>query len=133
MKTHAEQLSDVYMRASDLKAEADAIIEAAKAEGINVAILKKVAREMVTEPEKLAKKFEAEEQLDMFRVEVGLFKRKGLDETTKAETAFAAAGEKRLEKAARDLDAVAGTGLAASYADDKRKIRAWKARREASA
>ena len=79
MKTHAEQLSDVYMRASDLKAEADAIIEAAKAEGINVKALRKVAREMVMDASKLAAKLDDEAQLDMFRTQVGLLKRKGLD------------------------------------------------------
>lgn len=79
MKTHAEQLSDVYMRASDLKAEADAIIEAAKAEGINVKALRRVAKEMVMDASKLATKFEDEDQLDMFRKEVGLLKRKGLE------------------------------------------------------
>ena len=79
MKTHAEQLSDVYMRASDLKAEADAIIEAAKAEGINVKALRKVAREMVMDAAKLAAKLDDEAQLDMFRTQVGLLKRKGLD------------------------------------------------------
>ena len=79
MKTHAEQLSDVYMRASDLKAEADAIIDAAKAEGINVKALRKVAREMVMDASKLAAKLDDEAQLDMFRTQVGLLKRKGLD------------------------------------------------------
>ena len=79
MKTHAEQLSDVYMRASDLKAEADAIIEAAKTEGINVKALRKVAREMVMDASKLAAKLDDENQLDLFRVQVGLLKRKGLD------------------------------------------------------
>ena len=79
MKTHAEQLSDVYMRASDLKAEADAIIVAAKAEGINVKALRKVAREMVMDASKLAAKLDDEAQLDMFRTQVGLLKRKGLD------------------------------------------------------
>lgn len=49
--------------------------------------------------------------------------------TGKAETAHAALGEKKLEKAARDLDAVAGTNIAASYAEDKEKIRRWKANR----
>lgn len=79
MKQYAEQLSDVLMRASDLKAEADAIIDAAKAAGVNVKALRKVAKEMTMEASKLATKFEDEEQLDMFRKEVGLLKRKGLD------------------------------------------------------
>lgn len=79
MKSHAEALSDIYMRASDLKAEADAVIEAAKAEGINVKALRKVAKEMTLDASKLAAKFEDEDQLDMFRKEVGLLKRKGLE------------------------------------------------------
>ena len=78
MKTHAEQLADVYMRVSDLKAEADAIIDAAKADGINVKALRKVAKEMTMEASKLAAKLDDEAQLDMFRAEVGLLKRKGL-------------------------------------------------------
>lgn len=79
MKTHAEQLADVYMRVSDLKAEADAIIDAAKADGINVRALRKVAKELIEDGSKLAKKLEDERQIDMFRREVGLLKRKGLE------------------------------------------------------
>jgi uncharacterized protein (UPF0335 family) len=79
MKSHAEALSDIYMRASDLKAEADAVIEAAKAEGINVKALRKVAKEMTMDAAKLAARFDDESQLDMFRNEVGLLKRKGLE------------------------------------------------------
>jgi len=78
MKTHAEQLADVYMRVSDLNAEADAIIDAAKADGVNVKALRKVAKEMTMEASKLAAKLDDEAQLDMFRAEVGLLKRKGL-------------------------------------------------------
>ena len=78
MKTYAEQLSDIYMRASDLKAEADAVIEAAKAEGINVKALRKVAKEMTMEASKLATKLDDEAQLSMFRDEVDLLHRKGL-------------------------------------------------------
>lgn len=78
MKSHAEALSEIYMRASDLKAEADAIIEAAKAEGINVKALRKVAKEMTMEASKLATKLDDEAQLSMFRDEVNLLHRKGL-------------------------------------------------------
>ena len=79
MKEFAESLSDVLMRASDLKAEADAIVEAAKEAGVNVKALRKVAKEMTMEASKLAAKLDDEAQLDLFRTQVGLLKRKGLD------------------------------------------------------
>ena len=75
---YAEQLSDVLMRAHDLKAEKDAIIEAAKVAGVNVTALRKLAKEMVTDSTKLAKQYEDEDQLEMFRQEVDIRRRKGL-------------------------------------------------------
>lgn len=78
MKQFAEQLSDCLMRKSDIDAEIKAIVDAAKDEGINVRALRKVAKELIDDSAKLAKKIEDEKQLDMFRTEVGLLKRKGL-------------------------------------------------------
>ena len=78
MKQFAEQLSDCLMRKSDIDAEIKAIVDAAKDEGINVRALRKVAKELIEDSAKLAKKIEDEKQLDMFRTEVGLLKRKGL-------------------------------------------------------
>jgi uncharacterized protein (UPF0335 family) len=78
MKKYAEQLSDVLMQIADLQLEAKGIVDAAKDEGIDVAALKKVAREMIMDGEKLQKRLDAEAQLDLFREEVGLLKRKGL-------------------------------------------------------
>lgn len=75
----AEQLSDCLMRKSDIDVEIKGIIEAAKEEGINVRALRKVAKELITDASKLAKTLEDERQIDMFRTDVGLFKRKGLD------------------------------------------------------
>ena len=66
------------MRKSDIDAEIKAIVDAAKDEGINVRALRKVAKELIEDSAKLAKKIEDEKQLDMFRTEVGLLKRKGL-------------------------------------------------------
>lgn len=86
-KEFAEQLADVFLRMDDAKAEAAAIIEAAKDSGVNVKALRKVAREMVMDSEKLAKKYEDEEQLDMFRADVGIYQRKGLSEIVRAKTA----------------------------------------------
>ena len=78
MKKHAEALSDILMQIEDLKTEAAAIVEAAKEEGVNVKALKKVAREMILDSVKLQAKLDDEDQLDMFRTEVGLLQRKGL-------------------------------------------------------
>ena len=78
MKDFAEQLSDCLMRKLNIDAEIAAIVEAAKEQQINVKALKRVAREMCLEPAKLAKALDDEQQLDLFRVQVGLLKRKGL-------------------------------------------------------
>lgn len=75
---YADKLSDVFLKLEDLKVEAASIIEAAKEAGVNVAALRKVAREMVMDSTKLKKRLDGEAQLEMFRDEVGLLKRKGL-------------------------------------------------------
>lgn len=80
IRDYAEQLSDVYLRMEDCKAEAAAIIEAAKDAGVDVKALRKVAKELTMPSDKLAKRFEDEAQIDMFRDEVGLKVRKGLVE-----------------------------------------------------
>lgn len=74
----AEQLSDVMMRQQDLKVEVDAIVDAAKEAGIDTKALRKLAREMITEPDKLARKYADEEQLALFREEIDIHRRKGL-------------------------------------------------------
>lgn len=83
VKQFADELSDVLMKMEDLKVEADAIRDAAKELGITVATLNKIAKELITDASRLAKKYASEEQLDMFRAQVGIFKRKGLDTTDK--------------------------------------------------
>jgi len=79
MKDFAEQLSDCLLRKSDIDAEIKALVDAAKEQGINVRALRKVAKELIEDGSKLAKKLEDERQIDMFREEVGLLKRKGLE------------------------------------------------------
>lgn len=111
-KEFAEQLADVFLRMDDAKAEAAAIIEAAKDSGVNVKALRKVAREMVMDSEKLAKKYEDEEQLDMFRADVGIFSRKGLEASEKAGSAHRQLGHKRVMESARELDKLAGSNIA---------------------
>lgn len=87
IREFADQLSDVFMRIEDAKVEAKSILEAAKEAGVNTKALTKVARELVMESTKLAKRYEDEEQIDMFRDHVGIRERKGLSEIGSAKTA----------------------------------------------
>lgn len=79
LKTYADELSDLMMQIEDLKTEAKAIVDKAKDEGINVRALKKVAKELCMDSAKLAAKLEDEAQLELFRDELDLRRRKGLD------------------------------------------------------
>jgi len=72
IKQYADELSDILLKIEDAKVEASAIIEA----------LRKVAREMVMQSDKLLAKYEAEEQLEMFREAVKIRQRKGLSADT---------------------------------------------------
>lgn len=78
IKEFASQLADVYMRIEDCKAEAVAILDAAKADGFDAMAMRKVAKELIMPSDKLSKRFDAEAQIDMFRDNVGLRTRKGL-------------------------------------------------------
>lgn len=121
----AEPLSEIYMTMETAKAEAAAVIDKAKEAGLDakeIKALRKVAKEMVMMPDKLATKYADEEQLDMFRAQVGIFKRKGLDDTDKAATASHSLGEVNFRKAAKEFDAIAGTDIAGSYAKDRKAV-----------
>lgn len=74
----ANQLSSILMHIEDLKIEAKAIVDAAAEAGVNAKALRKVAKELTMDAAKLAQRFDDEEQIDMFRDEVDLKKRKGL-------------------------------------------------------
>jgi uncharacterized protein (UPF0335 family) len=87
IKEFAEQLSDVLMQIEDLKVEAKSIVEAAKEAGVSTKALNKVAREMIMDSTKLQQRLEDERQIDLFRDEVGLLRRKGLSEIPHAKTA----------------------------------------------
>lgn len=75
----AQELADVFKRMDDLKEEASAIVEVAKDKGLSVKALRQTAREINMDAEKLAKRFEDEDQLEMFREAVSLRKRKGFE------------------------------------------------------
>ena len=79
IKTYATELAQVLSDIDDKKLEGKAILEAAKEAGINTRALSKLAKEMNTESDKLRKKYEDEEQLVLFRDEVGIRNIKGLD------------------------------------------------------
>jgi hypothetical protein len=79
VREFAGQLADIYERAADLKCEERALIDAAKEAGINTRALKKVAKELGADSKKLAQKLADEEQLDLFRSQVGLLRLKGLE------------------------------------------------------
>jgi uncharacterized protein (UPF0335 family) len=128
IKEHAAQLSETMQQIADLKEQEKAILESAKDAGLNVKALRKVAKEMITDSAKLSKVYADEDQLDMFRHEVGIFAQKGLMETDKAANAGRINGERRLVKAAKELDALVGSDLAGSYEADRRKVNKFIAR-----
>jgi regulator of replication initiation timing len=78
VKQYAEQLSDILMQIEDLKVQAKSIVEDAKESGVPTKALNRVAREMIMDSTKLAKRLEDERQIDLFRDEVDLMRRKGL-------------------------------------------------------
>ena len=78
-KKRAEALADVFQQIADLQLEAKAILDAAKEAGENVKALRAVAKELITDAAKLEKKFDDENQLEMFREAVQIRRRKGLD------------------------------------------------------
>ena len=78
IKTYADQLSDILMQIEDRKVEAASLLDAAKEAGIDTKALRKVAKEMVMQADKLNQKFEDELQLSLFREHVGIYARKGL-------------------------------------------------------
>lgn len=122
IKTFAEQLSDVLMAIEDRKVEAAAIIDAAKEAGIDTKALRRVAKELITDSEKLRKQYAAEEQLDMFRAQVGVFQRKGLDDTNKAASSGQKALRVKAEKSLRELDGMLGTNISADQAELTAKV-----------
>lgn len=128
IKQRAEALADALMQIEDLKVVAKGILEEAKEAGVNVKALRKIATELVTDSTKLARKYADEEQLDMFRAEVGIFAKKGLDTMDKAAAAHRILGDKRVVKAAKELDAMIGSDLAESFERDKAKVNQFTAR-----
>lgn len=79
MRERAEAYAALLAKIDDIKAEMKAIEELAADSGMNVRAMKKVAKEINTDSDKLARKYEDEAQLDMFRAACEILKRKGLE------------------------------------------------------
>lgn len=83
IKTFATALHEVLSVIEDKRLDAKAILETAKEQGINTKALSKLAKEMLKDGDKLRKQYEDEEQLSLFRDEVGIHRMKGLSEFEK--------------------------------------------------
>lgn len=62
-----------------IKEQIKGLSATAKKAGVNVKAMRKAAKELITDSDKLAMKYEDEAQLDMFRAACGILKRKGLE------------------------------------------------------
>ena len=69
---YAEELAGKLTSIASLQLEAKDLINSAKDAGVNVRALRKVAREMVMDPDKRAKLYADEDQLDDLRFQLGL-------------------------------------------------------------
>ncbi len=72
IKDYARSLAEQLTAIADLQQNVKDVVASAKDAGINPKNLRKVAKEMVMDSDKRAKLYEDEEQLEMFRSEVGL-------------------------------------------------------------
>ena len=84
IREFADQIADRLIKIDDEKVEIKALVDAAKEQDINTKALLKVAKELAMESDKVAKALEFQDQLDLFRVQVELRQRKGLDDMREA-------------------------------------------------
>ncbi len=75
ISTYARELADQLREIAKVQEAVKDLIASAKDAGVNPRALRKVAREMVMESDKRASLYEDEEQLSLFRTEVGLTSR----------------------------------------------------------
>jgi len=72
VKDYAQQLAAQLREIETIQEAVKDIVASAKDAGINPRVLRKVAREMVMDSDKRAKLYDDEDQLSLFRTEVGL-------------------------------------------------------------
>ena len=75
ISAYARELADQLREIAKVQEAVKDLIASAKDAGVNPRALRKVAREMVMESAKRASLYEDEEQLSLFRTEVGLTSR----------------------------------------------------------
>jgi uncharacterized protein (UPF0335 family) len=75
ISTYARELADQLREIAKVQEAVKDLIASAKDAGVNPRALRKVAREMIMESDKRASLYEDEEQLSLFRTEVGLTSR----------------------------------------------------------
>jgi len=75
VKTYATQLAAQLREIETIQEAVKDIVASAKDAGINPRVLRKVAREMCMDSDKRAKLYDDEDQLSLFRTEVGLTER----------------------------------------------------------
>lgn len=75
ISAYARELADQLREIAKVQESVKDLIASAKDAGVNPRALRKVAREMVMESDKRASLYEDEEQLSLFRTEVGLTSR----------------------------------------------------------
>lgn len=79
IRHYADEIAAHLSAIADEQVSIKSLVDAAKDEGINTKALLKVAKELAMESEKVARILAESEQLDLFRVQVDLRRRKGLD------------------------------------------------------
>jgi uncharacterized protein (UPF0335 family) len=72
VKAYATELATQLREIEKVQEAVKDIIASAKDAGINTRVLRKLAREIVMDSDKRAKLYDDEEQLSLFRTEVGL-------------------------------------------------------------
>ena len=75
ISTYARELADQLREIAKVQEAVKDLIASAKDAGVNPRALRKVARELVMQTDKRASLYEDEEQLSLFRTEVGLTSR----------------------------------------------------------
>lgn len=119
IKTYAKELAGKLNSIAALQDEAKDIIASAKDAGINTKALRKVARELVMDSDKRAKLYDDEEQIDMFRFQVGL-----LDEKSDKSVAVASkVREQKFVEAVQGFDELAGSNISGDYLEIREKLR----------
>ena len=84
IREYADQIAARLSAIEDEKVAIKGLMDFAKEQDINTKALLRVAKELAADSDKVAKVLEFQDQLDLFRVQVELRQRKGLDDMREA-------------------------------------------------